>query len=96
MCMYIYIYIKVLPLLKTFYYEVTKTPPGSCFDTFTTYKAQLTELENDFTNFYDASEKSQMCMYLNNILYIADLLQDLICADQTGDWEKYLRTIENC
>ena len=35
-------------------------------------------------------------MYFNNILYIADLLQDLICADQTGDWEKHLRTIENC
>ena len=35
-----------------------------------------------------------MCKYLNNILYIANLLQDLICADRTGDWEKHLRTVE--
>ena len=87
-------YKETLPLLETFNYEVTKTPPTSCFDTFTAYKVQLTELENDFTSFFNESEKSQMCKYLNNILYIANLLQDLICADRTGDWEKHLRTVE--
>ena len=35
-----------------------------------------------------------MCNYLNNILSIANLLQDLICADRTGDWEIHLRTVE--
>ena len=39
---------ETLPLLETFYYEVTKTPPTSCFDAFTAYKVQFTELENDF------------------------------------------------
>ena len=34
-----------------------------------------------------------MCKYLNNILYIANLLQDLICTDRTGDWKKHLRTV---
>ena len=42
-------------------------------------------MENDLTSFSNESEKSQMCKYSNNILYIANLLQDLICADQTGD-----------
>ena len=76
---------ETLPLLETIYYEVTKTPPRSCFDTFTIYKVQLTEMENDLTSFSNESEKSQMCKYSNNILYIANLLQDLICADRTGD-----------
>ena len=78
-------YKETLPLLERFYYEVTKTPPTSCFDTFKAYKVQLTELENNFTSFSNESEKSQMCKYLNNILYIANLLQDLICTDRTGD-----------
>ena len=78
-------YKETLPLLETIYYEVTKTPPRSCFDTFTTYKVQLTEMENDLTSFSNESEKSQMCKYSNNILYIANLLQDLICGDRTGD-----------
>ena len=56
-------------------------------------KVQLTELENEFTSFSNESEKSQMCKYLNNILYIANLLQDLICADRTSDWKKHLRTV---
>ena len=50
-----------------------------------TYKVQLTELESNFTSFSDESEKSEMCKYLNDILYITNLLQDLICADRTGD-----------
>ena len=78
-------YKETIPLLETLYYEVTKTSPTSCLDTFTAYKVQLTEMENDFTSFSNESEKSQMCKYLNNILYIANLLQDLICADRTGD-----------
>ena len=87
-------YKETLTLLETFYYEVMKTPPTSCFNTFTACKIQLTELENDFTSFSNEGEKSQMCKYLNNILYIANLLKDLICADQTGDWEKHSRTVE--
>ena len=78
-------YKETLPLLERFYYEVTKTPPTSCFDTFKAYKVQLTELENNFTSFSNESKKLQMCKYLSNILYIANLLQDLICADRTGD-----------
>ena len=35
-------YKETLPLLETFYYEVTKTPPTTCFDAFTAYKVQLT------------------------------------------------------
>ena len=42
-----------------------------------------------------------MCKYLNNILYIVNVLISgfncvdyLICADQTGHWEKHLRTVE--
>ena len=58
------------------------------------YKVQLTELENNFTSFSNESEKSQMCKYLNDILYIANLLQDFICADQTINWEKHLKTVE--
>ena len=76
---------ETLPLLETFNYEVTKNPPRSYFDTFMAYKVQLTELENNFTSFSNESEKSQMCKYLNNILYIANLLQDLLCADRTDD-----------
>ena len=34
-----------------------------------------------------------MCKYLNFILDTANLLQDLICADRAGDWEKHLRTV---
>ena len=34
-----------------------------------------------------------MCKYLNNMSYIANLLQYLICADRIGDWEKH-RTVE--
>ena len=83
---------ETLPLLETFYYEVTKITPTSCFDTFTAYKVELIELENDFTSF--SYDKLQMCKYLINILYIANLLQDLICADRTDDWGKRLRTIE--
>ena len=60
-------YKETLLLLETFYYEVTKTPPTSYFDTFTAYKVQLTELENDFASFSNESEKSKMCKYLNNI-----------------------------
>ena len=63
-------YKETLPLLETFYYQVTKTSPTSRLDTFTAYKVQLTELENDFTSFSNESEKSQMCKYLNNILQI--------------------------
>ena len=63
-------YKETLPLLETFYYEVTKTSPTSRLNTFTAYKVQLTELENDFTSFSNESEKSQMCKYLNNILQI--------------------------
>ena len=87
---------ETLPLLETFYYdyEVTETSPTPCLDTYTAYKVQLTELENDFTSFSNESEKSQMCKYLKNILYIANLLQDLICVDRKGDWEKHLRTVE--
>ena len=51
-------YRETLPLLETFYYEAAKTPPTSCFDTFTAYKVQLTELEHDFTSFSNESEKS--------------------------------------
>ena len=87
-------YKETLQLLEIFYLEVTKTPPNSCFDNFTAYKVQLTELENNFTSFSKVSKKSQMCKYLNNILYIANSLQDLICADRTGDWENHLRTVE--
>ena len=28
------------------------------------------------------------------MIYVPNLLQDLICADRTGDWEKHLRTVE--
>ena len=35
-----------------------------------------------------------MCKYLNNILYISNLSQDLICAGCTGDWKKHLRTVK--
>ena len=28
------------------------------------------------------------------MIYYPNLLQDLICADRTGDWEKHLRTVE--
>ena len=35
-----------------------------------------------------------MCKYLNNILYISNLSQDLIFADCTGDWKKHLRTVK--
>ena len=63
-------YKETLPLLETFYYEVTKASPTSRLNTFTAYKVQLTELENDFTSFSNESEKSQMCKYLNNILQI--------------------------
>ena len=87
-------YKETVPLLETFYYEVTKTPPTSCFDTFTAYQVRVTDLENDFASFCNESEKSQMCKYLNSRLYIANLLQDLICANRTGDWEKHLRTFE--
>ena len=48
---------ETLPLLETFYYEVTKTLP-TYFDAFTAYKVQLTELENDFASFSNKSEKS--------------------------------------
>ena len=63
-------YKEMLPLLETLYYEVTKTSPTSRLNTFTAYKVQLTELENDFASFSNESEKSQMCKYLSNILQI--------------------------
>ena len=28
------------------------------------------------------------------MIYVPNLLQDLICADRTSDWEKHLRTVE--
>ena len=53
-------YKATLPLLQTFYYEVTKTPPTSCFYAFTVYEVQLTELENDFISFL-MRVKNQRC-----------------------------------
>ena len=53
-------YKETLPLLETLYYEVTKISPILCLDTFTVYKVQLTELENNFTSFSNESEKSQI------------------------------------
>ena len=49
-------YKETLPLLETFYFEVTKVPPTSCFYTFMEYKVQLIKLENDFTSFSNESE----------------------------------------
>ena len=34
-------YKETIPLLETLYYEVTKTSPTSCLDTFTAYKYSL-------------------------------------------------------
>ena len=31
---------------------------------------------------------------MNNILYIENLLHDLICANRTGNWEKHVRSVE--
>ena len=82
----------MVPLLETFYFEVTK--PKSCFDTFVAYKVRLTELENDFARLSNENEKLQMRKYFNSRLHIANLLQGLICANRTSDWKKHLRTFE--
>ena len=83
---------KALPLLETFYYEVTKTPPTSCFDTFTACKVQFTELENNFTSFLNESEKSQMCKYLNNIVY----WKIITGFDLRRSKRRLGKTLENC
>ena len=75
-------------------YKETLSLLETYFDTFTACKVQLTEMENNATSFSKEGEKSKRCKFLSNRLYITNLLQDLICADWTGDCEKHLRTVE--
>ena len=80
-------YKETLPLLETFYYEVTKTTPTSCFDILQHAKYSLQNWKTILL------VKNHRCASIRAI-YCTNLLQDLICTDRTGDWEKHLRTVE--